>query len=60
MKPKISIFWLNYNSNSFIDIALESLKGILDLDYSNYELIVVDNGSTDMSLKVINNFIEKK
>jgi GT2 family glycosyltransferase len=59
MKPKISIFWLNFNSASFIDIALESLKGILDLGYPNIELIMVDNCSTDNSYNVINGFIQK-
>lgn len=55
-----SIFWLNYNSSTFIDVALESLQGVLDLDYSNYELIVVDNCSTDRSFNVIRGFIEKR
>lgn len=32
---------------------MESLRSIGDLDYPNYELIVVDNGSTDGSFKII-------
>jgi GT2 family glycosyltransferase len=59
-EPMTSILWLNYNSSSFIDVALESLQGIMDLDYSNYELIVVDNCSTDRSFNVIKSFIENK
>ena len=59
-EPLASIFWLNYNSSSFIDVALESLEGILNLDFSNFELIVVDNASTDGSSKVIESFIDKK
>lgn len=55
-----SIFWLNYNSSSFMDVALESLEGVLDLDYSNYELVVVDNCSTDKSFNVIRDFIVKR
>jgi GT2 family glycosyltransferase len=59
-QPLTSILWLNYNSSSFIDIALESLQGVANLNYSNYELIVVDNSSTDESLSIIRHFIEKK
>lgn len=49
--PPVSIFWLNYNSNRIIDIAKQSLSSVKDLDYPNYELILVDNGSKDDSLK---------
>jgi GT2 family glycosyltransferase len=59
-EPMISIFWLNYNSSSFIDIALESLEGVLNLDYSNKELIIIDNCSTDGSFQVISDFTEKR
>lgn len=59
-EPMVSIFWLNYNSSGFMDLALESLQGIVDIDFSNYELVVVDNGSTDGSLNVVKDFIEKK
>lgn len=60
IEPMVSILWLNYNSSSFMDVALESLEGVVDLDYSNYELIVVDNCSTDTSFNVIRGFIEKR
>ncbi|MEM0211667.1 MAG: glycosyltransferase family 2 protein [Candidatus Methanomethylicia archaeon] len=59
MFPKVSILWLNYNSLSFIDIVLESLQAVNELDYPNYELIVVDNGSTDGSFKIIRDFVDK-
>lgn len=59
IKPKVSILWLNYNSHSFIDIVLQSLQNIKDLDYPNYELIVVDNNSIDESYKIIRKFVEK-
>lgn len=58
-EPKVSILWLNYNSSSFMDIVLESLQGVNDLNYSNYELIVVDNGSTDTSYKTIRDFVSR-
>lgn len=55
--PLVSILWLNYNSLSFIDTAFESLEHILNLEYSNYELIVVDNNSVDGSLEKIEEFL---
>jgi GT2 family glycosyltransferase len=59
-EPPLSILWLNYNSYHFINVALESLQGVIDLDYSNYELIVVDNHSTDSSFHLIEDFIDRK
>jgi glycosyltransferase involved in cell wall biosynthesis len=51
--PLVSILWLYYNSLSFINTILESLEGVLNLEYSNYELIILDNNSTDGSLEKI-------
>lgn len=60
--PKVSIIWLNYNSTKIIDLALESLNAISELDYptDKYELIVVDNCSTDGSFEKIKEFLGKK
>ena len=60
MWPKVSIIWLNHNSMKIINAVLESLKAIADLDYPNdrYELIVVDNGSTDGSFEKIREFLD--
>jgi glycosyltransferase involved in cell wall biosynthesis len=44
-----SIIWLNYNSSNFIDIALTSIDSVLNLDFDNYEVIIVDNASSDGS-----------
>jgi len=59
MEPGVSILWINYNSLNFIDLALESLQAVKDLNYSNYELIAVDNGSIDDSFPTIKSFIKK-
>ena len=56
---KGSIIWLNYNSASFINVALKSLDSVLQIDYDDYELIVVDNGSTDGSFERIREYVEK-
>lgn len=57
--PLVSILWLNYNSAPFIGTPLESLKRIQDLEYPNFELIVVDNGSTDECFKTLAKTLKK-
>lgn len=49
MFPKVSIIILNWNGREDTIECLESLKGI---NYPNYEVILVDNGSTDKSPKI--------
>lgn len=51
-KPKISIVIPSYNQAKFIAEALESIK---KQSYKNYEIIIVDGGSTDDTLKIISN-----
>ena len=62
MLPRVSIIWLNHNSAKIMPIALESLESIATLNYplDKYELIVVDNGSSDGSFEEIKGFLEKK
>jgi GT2 family glycosyltransferase len=49
-KPAVSIIILNYQRGAD---TLECLDSISYIDYPNYEVIVVDNGSTDDSLTEI-------
>lgn len=49
-KPLVSIIVLNWNGREYIRSCLRSL---LDQSYPNYEIIVVDNGSTDGSVEII-------
>jgi len=56
MQPKVSIIWLNYNSARFLSLALNSLKSLFDLNYDNYEIIIVDNASSDGSFEAIKKF----
>ena len=53
MFPKVSIIILNWNGKEDTIECLESLKNIT---YPNYEILIVDNGSTDGSTE----FFEKK
>ena len=49
MMPKAHIVILNWNQRDMTVDCLESLK---KLDYSNAEIVLVDNGSTDDSVNV--------
>lgn len=50
---KFSIVVPNYNYDTFVGKTIDSIIG---QNYSNMELVVVDDGSTDNSLKVINSY----
>jgi GT2 family glycosyltransferase len=56
---KATIIWLNYNSSRFINIVFRSLDSVFNIDYDNYEVIVVDNASNDGSFEKIKNYVEK-
>ena len=51
--PRISIIMVNYNGLQYLQ---KSIQPILDLDYPNYEFIIVDNGSTDGSIEYIKTY----
>ncbi len=48
--PKVAIIILNYNN---WQDTIECLESVLRNDYPNYQVIVVDNGSQDNSMKYI-------
>jgi GT2 family glycosyltransferase len=60
--PKVSLIWINYNSSKILPVVFESIESISRLDYPSdrYELIIVDNGSTDGSFESIKEFLERK
>lgn len=51
--PKVSVIITNYNYQQFVGLAIES---VLKQTYPAYEIIVVDDGSTDRSIQVINKY----
>jgi GT2 family glycosyltransferase len=57
---RASLIWLNYNSSGFIDIALKSIESALRLDFDDYEVVIVDNASSDGSFERIRKFVEEK
>lgn len=52
MLPKIAVITLNWNGKHLTDECLHSL---LQIDYPEYEIIVVDNGSRDNSFPYLEN-----
>ena len=53
MNPKVSILMNCFNGEEFLQAALES---IFAQTYSNYEIIFIDNHSTDNSINIANTF----
>ena len=52
--PKVSILIPCYNSEAFI---ANTLKSAIGQRYSNIEIIIVDDGSTDESVSIIENYL---
>ena len=49
-KPRVSVIVLNWNGKRFLEKCLGSL---LNQDYSNFEVLLVDNGSSDDSVEFV-------
>lgn len=55
-QPLVSVLIPNYNYADYIGIALES---VLRQSYSNFEVIICDDGSTDGSCELVNTYMMK-
>lgn len=53
-KPLVSVVISSYNHAAFIQ---DSIKSIIDQNYKNIELIIIDDGSQDDSIEKINKMI---
>jgi len=56
MKPLISIIIPSFNKVKYIG---KTLNSIFDQDYSSFEVIIMDGGSTDGTLRVIQKYADK-
>ncbi|MDK6374581.1 glycosyltransferase family 2 protein [Aerococcus urinae] len=56
-RPKFSIVIPAYNAEKFISSAIES---VLNQTYEDWELILIENGSTDNTTKICKNFLTDK
>jgi len=52
--PDVSIILPTYNRKNYLERAIES---VIKQTYKNWELIIVDDGSTDDSIKLIDKYI---
>ncbi len=57
MPPKVSVIIPTYNRQKFIGAAIQS---VLDQTFQDFELIVIDDGSTDQTVDVIRAFSSDK
>ena len=57
INPEISVLLPVYNSEKYI---LEAINSILNQTFSNFELIIIDDGSTDTSEEIISKINDKR
>lgn len=55
--PKVSIIMSVYNGEKFI---AETIESILRQDYKNFELIIIDDASTDNTVEIVNLFRDER
>ena len=56
-KPKISVLMPVYNGEQFLD---KSINSVLDQTFNNFEYIIINDGSTDDSLKIIESYEDSR
>jgi len=55
--PTVSVITTSYNAANLLSIAIQS---ILDQEFSDLEMIIVDDGSDDNTKEIIENIIDKR
>ena len=57
MKPIVTVYITCFNYERFVRTAIES---VLQQTYKNIDLIIIDDGSTDKSAEIINEYSSTK
>lgn len=57
MKKKVTVFMPVYNAEKYLSDAIES---ILNQTYEHFEFLIIDDGSTDASIKIIESYKDKR
>ena len=57
MKTKVGIVLPSYNKEDYLE---ETINSIIQQTFNDWELIIIDNCSTDNSKKIIENYSERK
>jgi glycosyltransferase involved in cell wall biosynthesis len=57
MKPKISVLMPVYNSEKYVD---EAIKSILDQTFGDFELVIINDGSTDLTAEIVRGFNDRR
>ncbi len=52
-EPRVTVLMPAYNAGKYIG---EAIRSVLEQDYSDYELLIVDDGSSDDTRKIIDGF----
>lgn len=55
--PKISVVMPAYNAEKYI---AEAIKSILNQTFSDFEFIIIDDGSTDRTVNIVNSFSDER
>ena len=51
--PLVTVYITNHNYEKFLE---KSINSVLEQTYKNYELIIIDDGSTDGSFKILDKY----
>jgi GT2 family glycosyltransferase len=57
MNPKVSVIILNWNG---WEDTIECLESLYQIDYPNYDVVLIDNDSKDDSIQRIRDYSEGK
>lgn len=57
ISPKVSVILTSYNHAAYVAAAIES---VLNQTFADFELLIIDDGSTDNSREIIRNFYDPR